>query len=233
MSKIDRLIQIRKEERNVTIQRINASDLSDRDNRDVTNVFVTIQEAVNAWVRKEDRFVKPQVLDAALSELLYEFRRINERLGNNPDTVPTNVTGKSSPGTALQTTEIERFQKKLRVLASSVQEELEYPCAIVSLIGMHHGEVVADAYTLTAKLKEGWLDHGQETAIGLVDHCKPEFHRDNDIWPALAIVGLFLGETPVAEATELMAGQLAACKDQIQAEAPMCRIQLLVMGLEG
>jgi hypothetical protein len=80
-SKIDRFVRIRGEERKASLRKILESDLPDQDKKDVMDVFVAIMDAVNAWIRKEDRFINPQVVDTALSEFLDESRRINRRMG--------------------------------------------------------------------------------------------------------------------------------------------------------
>lgn len=76
---VDRIRAIQASERKVTAEKIAALDLSETNLSSVLSLFMAIQEAENAWVRKDGGVYPPLVSEIALLMHLEEMRRIVER----------------------------------------------------------------------------------------------------------------------------------------------------------
>jgi len=73
---VDRLRAIQEAERKVTVERIAALKLPNNEHLAVLNLFQAIQEAVNAYGRKDGGLFPPVVNETALLMHLDEFRRV-------------------------------------------------------------------------------------------------------------------------------------------------------------
>jgi hypothetical protein len=126
--------------------------------------------------------------------------------------------------------DLDEFRNKVRLLAASILESQQFPCALIFLFGERDGKTLSGGYTLTMRLKERFQERLPELGLEMVDRVKGEFHRDNGIWPAVGVVVLLLEDTPVAEIVDVVVEQFRECADRIHPDAKRCVSRVAVFG---
>lgn len=75
-----RFIEIQKEERLVTTDKIMQLDASDGVKNDIMYLFMDLQQAINNYAVRVDRFIDENVVPATLQAMSVERERVTQRL---------------------------------------------------------------------------------------------------------------------------------------------------------